>query len=324
MTYGEAREKLINQIRLNQLQWKTEQSYVAWLRRYYRFLRDHRPRGTTHAEKMEAFLTHLARHERVAASTQNQAFNAILYFYRRALRVDVGNVDALRARRPKRERQSLPVAQVLAVRSHLNDSEHTPARLLYDLMYGCGLRVSEPLNIRLRDIDLERKRICIRAAKGNKDRWAAIPKCCLPQVEAQIAKAKSVWSYDRAHFPLVGVTLPGALNRKYPRAPFSQNWFWLFPAQKPCLHPRTRQRVRWHLHPAAVQNAVRAAACECGLEGQLTPHVLRHCYATHLLDGGVDVKTVQELMGHVSINTTAGYLHPHLATTSPLDRALAA
>ncbi len=225
MNLSNAIERLRDQCRLQHLQWNTEQAYVGWLVRYARYLGEHHVAGNTPAAKLEAFLTHLARVENVAPSTQNQAFNALLYFYRRALRVEVSNVDALRARKPVRERTAPSVAEVLAVRRKLIDSVQLPVRLLFDLMYGAGLRVTEPLNLRLRDVELECGRLCIRAAKGNKDRYVMIPRVCVAPLEAQMAKAKSVWEWDRAHTPLLGVVLPNALERKYPRAPFSLGWF---------------------------------------------------------------------------------------------------
>lgn len=322
MNLSNAIERLRDQCRLQHLQWNTEQAYVGWLVRFARYLGEQPVVVDTPAAKLEAFLTHLARVENVAPSTQNQAFNALLYFYRRALRVEVGNVDALRARKPVRERTAPSVAEVLAVRRKLVDSVQLPVRLLFDLMYGAGLRVTEPLNLRLRDVELERGRLCIRAAKGNKDRYVMIPRVCVAPLEAQMAKAKSVWEWDRAHTPLVGVMLPNALERKYPRAPFSLGWFWVFPSPGHCDYPRTGQRTHWHLHEGSVQRAVKCAAESAGIVGTVTPHVLRHAFATHLLEAGTDVRTLQELMGHVSMETTAGYLHPAVKTVSPLDCAL--
>lgn len=324
MNLERAVDLLRAQCRLQHLQWNTEQAYVSWLVRFARFLHARGSAEASPAAKMEAFLTYLARDGEVAASTQNQAFNALLYFYRRALRVEVGDVDALRARKPVRERTAPTVAEVMRVRERLVDSLQLPIRLLFDLMYGAGLRVTEPLNLRIRDLELERGRLCIRAAKGNKDRFVMIPRCCADRLEAQVEKARAVWQWDRAHTPLVGVPLPGALARKYPRAPFAASWFWLFPSPGHCNHPRTGERVHWRIHEGSVQRAVKAAAVSAGLEGTVTPHVLRHAFATHLLESGVDVRTLQELMGHVSMETTAGYLHPAVATKSPLDRALAA
>ena len=322
MTLTEAIERLRDQCRLQHLQWTTEQAYVGWLSRYTKYLRAHPCANDTPAAKMEAFLTHLARVENVAPSTQNQAFNALLYFYRRALRTEVGNVDALRARKPVRERTAPSVAEVLAVRKKLADSLQLPIRLLFDLMYGSGLRVTEPLSLRLRDVEMERGRLLIRAAKGNKDRFVPIPRVCVEPLRAQMAKAKAVWEWDRAHTPLVGVVLPNALERKYPRAPFALGWFWVFPSPGHCDHPRTGERTHWRLHEGSVQRAVKDAAAAAGIVGTVTPHVLRHAFATHLLEAGTDVRTLQELMGHVSMETTAGYLHPAVKTPSPLDRAL--
>lgn len=326
MKLSEAIERLRAQAALQHLAWNTEQSYVGWLRRYFDFLRAHRELdAAAPAVRMEAFLTDLAQVGKVSASTQNQAFNAVLYFYRQVLRIEVGKVDALRAKRPARERIAPHVSEVLAVRSHIVDTVHAPGRLLFDLLYGCGLRVTEPLNLRIRDVDMSAGKLLLRAAKGNKDRWARIPGACMEPLRAQLAKARAAWEWDRAHTPLVGVPLPNALERKYPRAPFALSWFWVFPAPGHCHHPRTGRRVHWRLHEATLQRIVKEAAAKEGMEGVLTPHVLRHAYATHQLAAGTDIRTVAELLGHNSIETTAGYLHPQLDRAgSPLDRALSA
>lgn len=324
MNLNAAVERLRDQCRLQHLQWTTEQAYVGWLVRYARHLSAYPPSVDTPAAKMESFLTHLARVDDVAPSTQNQAFNALLYFYRHALRVEVGDVDALRARKPVRERQAPSVAEVLAVRAKLVDSLQLPIRLIFDLLYGSGLRVTEPINLRLRDLEMERGRMIIRAAKGNKDRYLPIPRACMAPLRAQVEKARAVWAWDRAHTPLVGVPLPGALARKYPRAPYALSWFWVFPSPVHCDHPRTGERTHWRIHEGSVQRAVKCAAESAGVIGTVTPHVLRHAFATHLLAAGTDVRTLQQLMGHVSLETTAGYLHPACGTISPLDRALAA
>jgi len=324
MNTREALDLLRGKIRLRHFAWSTEQSYVAWVRRYIGFLAGQRPQGSSE-KKFEAFLTHLARVENVSAVTQNQAFNAILFFYEDALGQSLGDVQGLRAKRRVHERTCPSRAEVAAMRARLVDTPNTPIRLIVDLLYGCGLRVNEPLNLRLRDILWEEGQLVIRGAKGAKDRRVRIPTVCIEALRRQADRAGAVWQAHRVQHPLVGVPLPHQLARKYPRAPYARAWFWLFPAPGLCRHPRTGELVRYRLLDASVQRAVKRAAIEADVDGVVTPHCLRHAYATHLLAMGTDVRTVQELMGHVSLETTAGYCHPLIARApTPLDALPAA
>lgn len=322
MNSSTAIDRLVDKIRVRHLAYSTEQCYVGWVRRYMGFLSRAQPQGSS-VQKFEAYLTHLARVQDVSAVTQNQAFNAIRFFYQEVLGVDLGEVSALRAKRRVHERTCPSRAEVAAIRSRLVDTPATPVRLIFDLLYGCGLRVNEPLDLRLRDILWEEGHLVIRAAKGAKDRRVRIPQACLPALKFQAERAAQVWQWDRRNHPLVGVPLPHQLARKYPRAPFARGWFWLFPATGHCDHPRTGERVRYRVLAESVQRAVKQAAVQVGAEGIVTPHCLRHAYATHLLQSGTDVRTVQELMGHVSLETTAGYCHATLdRAPSPLDALL--
>jgi len=191
-----------------------------------------------------------------------------------------------------------------------------PTRLIVNLLYGCGLRVSEPLNLRLGDVLLAESKLVIRAAKGGQDRFVAIPCSLVGEIQAQIAVAKALAGADRVN--RIPVKLPGLLATKYPHWQFSPKWAWLFPARQPCADPRTGQTVRWRCHEANVQRAVKAAAQPLGLD--ITPHHLRHSYATHCLNGGANVRAIQSAMGHKQLETTMGYLHAEaLSVRSPLD-----
>jgi integrase len=306
-------------IRLLHFAYSTEQSYCGWVARYYDFCRE-LPAALPSEQKTEAFLTYLAQDQRVAAKTQNQAFAALLFLYEHVLEQPLQDVDALRAKQPVHERVAPSREQVRALRAAVQDTPTTPNQLLVDLLYGCGLRVSEPLELRTKEVlwaEGPTGQLVIRGAKGGKDRRVPIPSVCVQPLQRQIEHARSVWQSDRANFKDVGVTLPGRLAVKYPRAPFSWQWFWVFPAAEHCRHPRTGEWVRFHILPDAVQRAVHAAALQLGLEGLITPHVLRHAYATHSRES---IDALRVLMGHVSIETTAGYMHPVVETASnPLD-----
>lgn len=307
-------------VRLLHFAHSTEQAYCHWTGRYYDFCLS-LPEAWPAERKAEAFLTDLAVRQGVAARTQNQALAALLFLYGQVLRRPLGNIDALRAKKPIHERTSPSREQVRALRAALDDRPHVPARLLVDLLYGCGLRVSEPLELRVKDMLWSERQLLIRAGKGAKDRRVPLPASCVEPLREQIAMARGIWETDRKRSPTVGVSLPFQLARKYPAAPFSWNWFWVFPAAGHCSHPRTGAIVRYHLLHDQLQRAVREAARKVGLEGLVTPHVLRHAYATHSRES---IDALRQLMGHASIETTAGYLHPLVAkATNPLDDLLA-
>jgi integrase len=268
-------------------------------------------------KKAELFLSTLATASRVSARTQNQALSAVLFLYKEVLRRPLGDVDAIRAKNYRHERTAPSRDQVQALRRAIVDKPHTPALLLVDLLYGCGLRVKEPLELRIQDILWGENHLVIRAAKGAKDRRVPLPQCCVEPLRTQVAHARTVWESDRQKHPEIGVTLPNSLERKYPTAPFSWQWFWVFPAGDHCRSPYTKKSVRYHLLHDALQRAVREAACRAGLQDFLTPHTLRHAFATHSRES---IETLRELMGHNSIQTTSGYRHAVVDKASnPLD-----
>jgi len=306
-------------IRLRHFAFSTEQAYCHWTGRYYDFCLS-LPATWPAERKAEAFLTDLALRQGVAARTQNQALAALLFLYGAVIQKPLGNINALRAKRPSHERTAPSREQVRALRQAVVDRPNIPARLLVDLLYGCGLRVSEPLELRVKDVLWSERQLVIRAAKGGKDRRVPIPACCAEPLRLQIESARRLWLSDRKNSPLIGVSLPHQLAKKYPSAPRAWQWFWVFPAAGFCLHPRTGVTVRYHLLHDHIQRAVREAALKVGLEDFVTPHVLRHAYATHSRE---PIDALRQLMGHVSIETTAGYLHPVVARASnPLDDLL--
>jgi site-specific recombinase XerD len=314
MNKTQAIKRLHQIIRRRHMSLATEQSYTGWVSRFADFLARSGPLPTP-AQRMEAFLTRLAT-SGCAASTQNQAFNAILFFYREVLGTDPGKVNALRARRPAQIRSAPSVGEVGALLSRVQDVGGYPTRLLVRMLYGMGLRVSEPLALRVKDVLLAESRLVIRGAKGGKDRVVSIPCALATELQAQLRFARGVAERDRAAG--LPIKLPGLLATKYPRAPFSPAWAWLFPAHEPCIDPRSGLRVRWHCHPVNVQRCVRTAARPLGLD--ITPHHLRHAYATHCLNRGVNLKALQSAMGHAHAETTLGYCHAEACSVaSPLD-----
>jgi integrase len=309
-------------VRLLHYALSTEDIYCHWIGRYYDFCLA-QPAGLQPERKTEAFLTDLATRLEVASRTQSQAFAAVLFLYKEVLGNPLGDVRALRAKRPFHERVSPSRDQVRNLRQAIEDTRGTPARLLVDLLYGCGLRVSEPVELRIKDMLWDEGptgQLVLRGAKGGKDRRVPIPSTCVAPLRLQVERARATWNHDRLNTPGVGVTLPGRLAEKYPKAPFAWQWFWLFPAENCCTDPRRGIPVRYHLLSECIQRAVQKAARKLGLEGVLTPHVLRHAYATHSREG---LDALRKLLGHSSIETTAGYLHPEIDRASnPLDDLL--
>jgi len=285
-------------------------SYIDWLVKHGRDLPDSRAR-------VEAYLTAMA-HRGCAASTQNKAFNALLFLYEQVRKEKLPEIQALRAKQSRHKRTALSREQTLALLNEVKDVGGYPVRLVAWMLYGCGLRVTEPLNLRIKDIDTAAWRLTLRGCKGGKDRTVILPEILRPALARQIEFARAVWKKDReTDLP---VEVPGLLARKYPKAPHAWQWFWLFPAHAPCQHPRTNETVRWRMHEVNVQRGVKKAAEKLGLDGLATPHVLRHCCATHILDAGGNVRDVQSLLGHASLETTMIYVHGDgERVRSPLD-----
>jgi len=313
MTTQQALKKMRDVIRRKHLAAATESAYLGWIRRYARFVYERGDGLVTPEQKMEAFLTQLARQD-VSASTQNCAFNALLFFYREVVGVAVGKVDSLRAKKPVHLRYAPELHEVRALLDCVQDEAEYPTALIVKLIYGCGLRVTEPLNLRVKDVLLAESKLVIRGAKGGKDRFVSLPCSLMPALEAQLKFARALAERDRA--ARLPVALPGLLAKKYPHWQFSPKWAFVFPAHRPC---EFRGVVcRWRCHEANVQRAVRAAARPLGLD--ITPHHLRHAYATHCLNAGQNPRAIQQAMGHSQLDTTMGYLHAKaLSVRSPLE-----
>lgn len=271
----------------------------------------------TSEQKAGEFLTQIAKNG-VAAATQNQALNALVFLYGKVLETPLGNVEALRVRRPAMVRTALTLAEVRSVLEAVEDVAGYPTRLVVRLLYGCGLRVSEPLELRIKDVDVTGGRLVLRGAKGDKDRMVRLPDCLRGEMEGQLRVARAVARADAE--AKLAVALPGRLREKSPRTQFDAAWGWVFPMDKPVKDPRTGERVRWRMHEVNVQRAVRRAAEKAGLGVRVTPHVLRHCYATHAHASGAAARDLQEALGHTKLETTMRYLTPAPGgVRSPLD-----
>ena len=319
----ERQPRLLDQVRgrlrLKHYSLRTEQAYLYWIGRYIRAWLPRHPRDLDGAA-VEAFLTGLATRDRVAASTQNQALSALLFLYREVLGVELAWMEnVVRAKRPQRLPVVLSRAQVGRLLERLAGRE----ALMAGLLYGSGLRLMECVRLRLKDVDLERNELTVRNGKGGKDRMTVLPAALREDLVRQRAEVRRLHARDLA-CGLGRVHLPHALARKYPNAAAEPGWQYLFPATRISLDPRDGVRRRHHIDEKVLQSAVRRAAQEAGIDKPVTPHTLRHCFATHLLEAGADIRTVQELLGHKDVATTQIYTHVLNRGThgvlSPLDR----
>ena len=310
-------------IRLKHYSIRTEQAYLDWIKRYILHF-DKRHPSDMGAVEVEVFLTYLAVERHVSASTQNQAKSALLFLYKEVLGVSLPWLDNVeQAKTPKRLPTVLTQKEVQAVLSRLSGTHW----LIVSLLYGTGMRILEVLRLRVKDIDFERKEILIRDAKGFKDRVTMLPMTLIPTLKAHLLKVKQLHENDLAD-GVGAVYMPQALGIKYPYAARDWLWQYVFPSNKLSVDPRANalgmfETRRHHLQDQAVQRAMRQAVVDSGITKPATPHTLRHSFATHLLEGGYDIRTVQELLGHLDVSTTMIYTHVlnkgGRGVSSPLD-----
>jgi len=306
-------------IRVRHFSRETEKAYVGWVRRFILFHRKRHPEMLSEPE-ITGFLSSLAVDRHVSASTQNQALSALLFLYREVLRREVAWLeDLVRAKRPRRIPVVLSRDEVHAVLSRLAG---TP-RLMATLMYGSGLRLMECARLRVKDIDFTSHQIVVRSGKGNKDRVTLLPAAVEAALHRHLEQARIQHLAD-VQAGAGWVEMPDALGRKYPNAGREWGWQWAFPATRTYQHPETGQRRRHHLHESVLQRSVKAAIREAGLVKPAACHTFRHSFATHLLEDGYDIRTVQELLGHKDLSTTMIYTHVVNrgwgAVRSPADR----
>jgi integron integrase len=301
---------------------RTEEAYWGWTRRFLIFHKRggawRHPRELA-SPQVQAFLTDLAARQNVSASTQNQALNALVFLYREVLGIELeAGMEFERAKRPERLPVVLTQAEVKALLASVGSELQLPVRLLY----GSGLRLMECLRLRIKDVDVPRRQITVRAGKGDKDRTTVLPESLVPLLDAHLVQRRHQFAED-TKAGIGTVWLPDALARKYPKAATDWSWQWLFVMNAPSRDPNSGGVRRHHLPEDAVQRAVKAAARRAQIGKLVTPHTLRHSFATHLLENGYDIRTVQELLGHKDVSTTMIYTHvmqkPGLGVKSPLD-----
>jgi integron integrase len=296
----------------------TEKAYVGWIRRYILFHGKRHPLEMGAAEITE-FLSDLAQRHKVSSPTQTQALSALLFLYRRVLSVELPWIDKIvRARKPARIPVVLTVDEVQLLLAQLDDVY----LLIASLLYGSGLRLMECLDLRVKDVDLDARQLVVRSGKGQKDRVTVLANSCVAPLRDHLRRRREQHARDLARGS-GAVYLPFALARKYPGAPRSWSWQYVFPARADIYLADGGGRVRWHLHEKSVQHAVRQAVLRAGITKPASCHTLRHSFATHLLQRGADIRTIQELLGHKDVSTTMIYTHVAgigmTATASPLD-----
>jgi integron integrase len=314
--------KLLDQVRIvmrrQHYSIRTEETYTQWISRFIRFHKMRHPREMDTPD-IEAFLNHLAVTEHVAASTQNQAFSAIIFLYKHVLNQPLSaKVVALRAK-PSRH---LPTVLSRAETQTLLQGLSGPPHLIAHLLYGSGLRLMEGLRLRVKDIDFEQRQIIVRAGKGNKDRVTILPESLRQPIQQHLRGVRALHQKDLSagHG---AVYLPDALERKYPNANREWGWQYVFPAHHLSVDPRSGKIRRHHLDESGLRKAIKQAARQAGIHKPVGPHTLRHSFATHLLEAGYDIRTIQQLLGHKDVSTTMIYTHVikrgGLGVRSPLD-----
>jgi len=317
-TWEPFEEKMREALRLRHRSLSTEKTYLLWLRSFKDFVRGKEP-DQLEGIDLQDFLSQLAVERKVSPSTQNQALNAIVFFYRHVLDKNVDQeLSAVRAK----QRRHLPVVLSIKEIQNIFDQMSGTSRLMAKLIYGGGLRLQECLQLRVKDLDLEQSLLMVRTGKGDKDRRTILPETLKDDLIKHLSEIRLLYDQDRKN-DLPGVWLPGALEKKYPNAGKEWGWFWVFPAKSLSVDPRGNTVRRHHVHPAALQKAFKVALGKAGITKQASVHTLRHSFATHLLENGYDIRTIQELLGHRNLQTTMIYTHVAtkniLGVRSPLD-----
>lgn len=321
MTESKLLQQLINQIRKKHMSIRTEQAYVSWIKDYIYFNDKSHPKNLNE-EHIAGYLTYLAVKRKVAASTQNQALSAILFLYRHILNIEPLNIPQITyAKKPEKLPLVFTKDEVKRVFTFIDQRY----KLMAGLLYGSGLRLMECIRLRVKDIDFKYKTITVRSGKGNKDRITPLPSKIQPELKNHLNKVNVLFKRDRAE-GFGSVYLPFGLQRKYPNADKEWGWQYVFPSSKRSVDPRSGIEQRHHLDEAMLQRKVKKAIRDAGISKPGSCHTLRHSFATHLLEDGYDIRTVQELLGHKDVRTTMIYTHVlqrgGLAVISPLEKIL--
>lgn len=318
-TWKKAHDKMVRMLRLKQRSYRTEQTYVKWLKDFYRFLDGQCSPESLSQDQVVDYLTYLAMERNVAKSTQSQAFNALLFFFRHALKKEIGDLHAaIRSRRPVRLPSVLTEQEVLRLFGAMEGISLLMARL----MYGSGIRLAECVRLRVQNLDFERDTIVV-FGKGDKQRETIFPESLKNSLREHLLTVRELFDHDRKE-GVEGVKLPDALERKYPNAGKEWKWFWVFPSKALSIDPKGNVVRRHHIHSTTLQKAIRKAAIKKEFTKKVSAHTLRHSFATHLLERGYDIRTIQTLLGHSSVQTTQIYTHVarknRMGVKSPLDR----
>lgn len=313
-------EQVRARLRVKHFSLRTERSYIYWIRDFILFHGKRHPRDMAAAE-IESFLSYLAVDRNVSPSTQSQALAALLFLYKEVLGCNLPWLDGIVRAKPSRH---LPVVLSIGeIRTLFLSIDSHLIQLVAKLLYGTGMRLMEGLRLRVKDIDFSRNEIIIRDGKGSKDRVTVLPQSLRPELQQQIHRALELHQQDLAR-GAGKVWLPHALATKYPAAPTEIGWQYVFPSDRMSIDPISKNEGRQHLNPQLIQRTLKVAARTAGINKNVTPHVLRHSFATHLLESGSDIRTVQELLGHVDVKTTQIYTHVLNrgagGVLSPLDR----
>ena len=298
---------------------RTEKAYTEWLARFIHFNTMNDP-AKMEPEAIAKYLEHLVVNRNVASSTQSQALNALLFFYKQVLGNEVGDIGLFRhANKPRKLPVVLTRDEIMRLLQQINNPER---QLMINLLYGCGMRLMECVRLRVLDVDFGYQQIIVRNAKGGKDRVVPLPNKLIAPLQAQITKSQQIHQADVAK-GYGSVYLPDALSRKFPNASKEFRWQYVFPSTMISQDPRSKAIRRHHVHERVLQKYVKQAAEKAGLTKRVSTHVMRHSFATHLLESGYDIRTVQELLGHADVSTTMIYTHvlnkPGITVTSPLD-----
>jgi len=305
-------------IRTNQFSYSTEKTYIRWIYRFIIF-HDKRHPNEMGGKEIADFLTNLAVERKVSASTQNQALNALVFLYKKVLKIPLDNFNFNHARIGKRLPIVLSRDETHEVISNLQGEFH----LMASILYGGGLRLTECLNLRVKDLDFGLNEMLIRGGKGDNDRRTILPNLLIPQLNIQIEKARLRLEENMLVKGFRGASMPDALKRKYPTAPKELAWQYIFPARKPAIDPRSGSLKQHYRHESFLQKAVKSAVRKSQITKNASCHTFRHSFATHLLEDGYDIRTVQELLGHKDVRTTMIYTHVlsrnKFNVRSPLD-----